>query len=260
MAKRNERIDWKEIKATWLALGRPFTSDEIVKIKITAGPKTAHAVAVTQQIIPMVVQWMIRAYPNGKYPPINVTSALIGCFERYGKSAFTRHEELADWKITWSEYLIAQSEMIFDHAAAPPNLWTMFNNVGIERYNRHVGESQRIDGRVVRTISPNAMRALTTTTERWRELVGKWERSRNVITNSLVSCPDLSHESVILLESHAISAAYLIADRDGINAIDSGFLPKPKLEAALSLLVELERDKYTAKKFYDAVIEKGALI
>jgi hypothetical protein len=116
-----------------------------------------------------------------------------------------------------------------------------------------------VDGQAVRVLSSGQARALADR-ERWEELVSRWEAGRLAVTKVLLTCPGLSAESAILLESHLLDAAFLIADAEGINAIDSGFLPRPKVEDAMKLLVELERDKYTSRRFFQAVIEKGAVV
>ncbi len=249
------KLDWPLVYDTWRALQKPLSLEDLLRLKVR-DPETAHAVAMAQEIVPMVLRWMRIAYPDADWPP-NVPRVIASCLEKYGKSAYRRHEEQSGWGIAWSEYLLAQSDIRFARQDQRPNLWAVFNDVGLQRYNRYVDNGLKVDGNTVRPLTKGQVAALTGK-DRWEELVSRWEAGRLVVTNALTSSVGLSAESAILLESHLLDAAFLIADREGINAIDSGFLPPPKVEAAMKLLVELERDKYTSRRFFEAVIAKGA--
>lgn len=251
-------VNWRVVYDTWRSLGKPLDSETLLQVRATAGRETAYAIAVAQEVVPAVLRWMIAAYPDAKYPPPAVPNALLACLERYGKAAYRRHRELEQWGLSWREYLMAQTDIVFRHADAP-NLWTVFNNVGLERYNRLLSQRANVDGQDVVVLSQSQARALSNSA-RWEELVDEWESGRFVISRTLTTCPGLSSDAAVLLENHLLGPAFLIADSSGINAIDSGFLPRQKADAALNLLVELERDKYTARKFYSAVIEKGAVL
>lgn len=251
-------MDWNEIYSLWRSLGKPLCNEGILRVKITTGRDEAHAIATVQELIPTVVRWMSASYPHHDYPPVNVPSVRVSLFCKYGKAAYKRHCELEGWKVPWSDYLMAQCGLTF-RSGQSPNLWTMFNNVGIERWNRYISENgrNRVDGQIVNRLNKQQAELLSGSS-RWKKLVEDWRVSRERLTRTLTSCPGLSPATAVLLESHVLSPAFLIADRDGIAAIDGGLLSEGTTKATLELLESLEKDEYTSRRFYDAVIMEGA--